>query len=441
MRISKLNGVTTFITFLIIVLPAVSTHAEPIIPWESPFSALPADRMPRMDSLTFDDVLTLVAGRNPALTAIHWQRESTAGLLKQAGLRPNPEFEFEIEEFGGGAPGFRESEYTMALSQEFELWGKRKARKEIARTEIDAATWKSSVAIFDIYLTTRERFHRLEHAEITWKLNRQAAHLAYEITTVTRVRVEKGAALKSELLLSEIELEQANLRLAEAEVELASARRNLAGLWNGDDDNPAPAPTQKADLTLPDLDELLPFISQSREISPIDFEATNIDAQFRMESVDFKPNITLSGGYRRLGADGTGTFLLGISMPIPLTHRNQGNIFSLQARSRAIKSEKESAYIQARVELRDKWEAIRGLYSRYQSLDTLVVPCAEESFESLNKAYQEGRVLYLTLVEGERVLLDLRHELNNIWLEIMLTEVEIERLLGIRLRALNGQAR
>jgi len=106
--------------------------------WYTRFDTTGA-RIESADSiLSLDDALRLVAIENPAFRSFGHQLEAARGKLKQAGLWSNPELTAELEGVCWDTPGFRESELAVSLSQEFEFFGQRGARRNVAVAGIDA---------------------------------------------------------------------------------------------------------------------------------------------------------------------------------------------------------------------------------------------------------------------------------------------------------------
>ena len=64
---------------------------------------------------------------NPEYKAALSQIEAAAGKRTQAGLMPNPNTVFEVENFGGSdrRKGFERTEVTLGLEQKIELAGKK----------------------------------------------------------------------------------------------------------------------------------------------------------------------------------------------------------------------------------------------------------------------------------------------------------------------------
>ena len=110
--------------------------------------------------LTLPQALTLSLMHNPDLRAFSWEVCSGDARTLQAGLRPNPELEAEIEEFGGSGvlSGFRGIETAIQLSYLIELGGKGGKRRSVASLETELAGWDYETARLDVLTQTAQAF-------------------------------------------------------------------------------------------------------------------------------------------------------------------------------------------------------------------------------------------------------------------------------------------
>jgi cobalt-zinc-cadmium efflux system outer membrane protein len=402
--------------------------------WQDPFRSAPEQSDSSPDSLTLVRVLSLVAEANPTLKAGLKQIEAAEGLLTQAGLWSNPELEVEMEEVGWDAPGLQESEITVMLSQEIELWGNRKNRRQVAQRELEAIQLETQIAAHDIYATTAERYFTLSHTQSGVVLAQDAVDLAADIAESARMRVNMGAAMQSELLLGQLEMATAELQLAEAISEMHIARTELASLWQSEASDIVVAETDIDLAVVAQVDDLQSLLEGSREVRSLEAEAALTDAELDLERSGAKPNLSISGGYKRIEADGSNSFVFGVGLPLPFLNRNQGSIRSLEARKGALRLSRQQALVTARAKFETSRRRIEQQVSRYRTIKTQVLPKAEETYFSLKSAYDKGKLPYSTLLEAQRMLLYLRFELNDIDLTIKHEIVTLERLLGVTIQ-------
>ncbi len=430
---SSLIVIFSFLTVNMYLPTVKAENPDSNLQWQKPFDSENETDIPTSDSLPLETVLNFVAQANPGLKANRKQVEAMDGLVNQAGLRPNPELEIEFEEVGWDAPGFDESEIRIVLSQEFELWGKRKNRKKLARSELAATEFETIVSGFELRAETMENFHTLVHAQRQVVLACQANEIAEAIVSTTKTRVEKGAALSAELLLAELELEQTKLELARVKSQLHIAKHNLASMWKGDGSKLIVAEPKLDKSFISRIADLQPFVNNNREIAALEHELKILKTQLAVEKSEGKPNLTFSGGIKRLQADETNSFIFALGIPLSFFNRNQGTVYSLATRSEAIELAKEQAQLNAEADFLSLEQNLRQLLSRHNSIDTLLLPLSEKAYRSLEEAYNMGRVPYSTLLESQRSLVDLRFELTDLELEIRKEIGSIESLLGIKL--------
>lgn len=430
---SSLIVIFSFLTVNMYLPTVRSENPDSNLQWQKPFDSDNETVIPTGDPLALETVLNLVAQANPGLKANRKQVEAMVGLVNQAGLRPNPELEIEFEEVGWDAPGFNESEIGIVLSQEFELWGKRKKRKKLAKSELAATEFETIVSGFELRVETMENFYTLVHAQRQVVLAYQANEIAEAIVSTTKTRVEKGAALSAELLLAELELEQTKLELARVNNKLHIAKRNLASMWKSDGSRLIAAEPKLDKSIISRIAGLQPFVKNNREVTALEHESKILRSELAVEKSEGKPNLTFSGGIKRLQADETNSFIFALGIPLSFFNRNQGTVYSLGTQSEAIRLAKEQAQLNAEAEFLSLEQNLRQLFSRHNSIDTLSLPLSEKAYRSLNDAYKLGRIPYSTLLESERSLVDLRFELNDLELEIRKEIGSIERLLGIKL--------
>ncbi|MDF1543845.1 MAG: TolC family protein [bacterium] len=403
--------------------------------WQSGLESNGSGQMEKSSVLTFADVLKRVAANNPLLRSVSFRNEAAANRLEQAGLKSNPEFSAEIEEVGWNAPGFSESELTISLSQEIDIFGKRKARKNVASVEYQSTDFSGKVRAFDLYIDTRNRFNKLLHAQRFAVLAASSVRLAENIVEGLEYRVSRGVTLRSDLLLAQLELQRIILTDEEAQQELAGARLALAALWN----------SSSVDFTLfapeePDLQPvrrklptLLKQIDSTRIVRESQYDKDILQAGIALAEAEAKPTLTLGGGFKRLQLDNSKSFLFGVSIPLPLFNRNQGEIAALKASLNSKEYEQAQARTETMAYIRMTTARLDQLFSRHIALDTLLLPIAERAYASLEETHKVGRLPYTTLLEAERSLIELRFEHNDVLFEINEQLVALEQITGIKM--------
>src|SRR6185369_10775249 len=110
------------------------------------------------------------------------------------------------------------------------------------------------------------------------------------------------------------------------------------------------------------------------------------------------PDLTFSGGLRRLEeASGTG-FLAGVELPLPLWNRGGGSITAARRELEASGAERLATQQQLQVELAASIERFQSAAAVYDTLRLRVRPAREQLVQELLRGYRSGRSSYLDLV-------------------------------------------
>ena len=158
-----------------------------------------------------------------------------------------------------------------------------------------------------------------------------------------------------------------------------------------------------------------------------------IRAEKQLASVETRPAITLSGGYKRLEANNSNSLLFGISLPIPMFDRNQGKTAALEAQQRSNEFEQEQARLETKAFINSSISRLNQLISQHLALDTLLLPTAEMVFKTFQETYDVGRIPYTSLLEAERSMIELRYEHNDVLFAIYEQLIALEHITGIRI--------
>ncbi len=404
--------------------------------WQAPFGTSTARTIFSDTVLTFRDVLQRTVAANPTVKSVEFERRAAVAELQQAGLWPNPEIGLEFQEVGWDAPGFRESEITLFVAQEFEIFGQRGARHRLARAEIEAAEFRTRVAGFDLYLEAKRRFYILAHAQQRLQLAGASVELATNILRSIRARMEKGAMLQSELLLAELTEQRARLELDQAQQENDAAAVLLAALWNGSHTGIVVDSERE-----PDLESLMGRVSSlefaadsTRAVLQLRRLSALTRAQQSVAVSEARPGITLSGGLKRFEGDKSNSFLIGVSMPLTILNRNQGTRQRLKARLRSLDYQIDRERLDAEAMILAHSIRLRQLVRRHDVLDSLLLPTSHKVYETLRQAYESGRTPYTELLEAERSLNELSAEHNDLLLAIHQQVIALEGLTGVSIR-------
>ena len=377
--------------------------------------------------------LTLAAARalaqafHPAIAAAQHDLDAAGGAQLQAGARPNPELGLLVEDTRSATRAT-----TVQINQPIELGGKRAARLAVAGRAHEQAAAGLAAARADAGATVAAAFDELLAAQAGMALAAATRAVAVRTGTVADQRVAAGKASPVEATRARIGVAEAEAALAQAEGLVLAARRRLAATWG------APAPhfdhadgDLAAPARLPPVATLLARLEQSPRLAQLRGEADRRGAQVALERARRTPDITLSAGMKRDAQLGRDQAVFGVSIPLPLFDRNQGNVIEATSRAaRALVDLDAGKAGQAVLLLQayDAWTVAARQAALYRDQ---VLPDAHSAYDATARGFAFGKFAFLDVLDAQRTLLGASERQLRAQLEARRALADIERLLGV----------
>ncbi|MDF0679005.1 MAG: TolC family protein, partial [Nitrosomonas sp.] len=228
-------------------------------------------------------------------------------------------------------------------------------------------------------------------------------HLVQVAMETVVKRVEAGKAPPMEAIRSKVALSTASIELEQARRSLSAARTKLALLWGEAEPRfDRVLGELESFVEIPEFDQLVKRLEENPVVRQSLKNVAQREAMVELEKARKIPDITVDAGIRRyLGTDDT-TAVVGMSIPIPIFNRNQGN--ELEARQRLNKAmdERMSVELQLRTEFVRNYESLLAARNEIRVLHDAVLPGAQNAFEITNRGYQLGKFSFLEMLDAQR---------------------------------------
>lgn len=395
------------------------------------------------DSITLPQALSLALLKNPGLAAFSWEVRAGEARTLQAGLLPNPELEIEIEEFGGTGEQrrFGGTETTIAVNQLIELGGKRPKRKRVAALERDLAEWDYETKRLDMFTEVSKAFVDLLAAQQKLDLMRNIFDLAEQVFKTVSGQVKAGKVSPIEETKARVALSIISIEKEQVGGELVNARRHLAATWGSTSPVFQEAKGElEAIIPIPPFEDLMNRISQNPDIERWTTELEQRQATLEMENANKYPDLTIGGGIKHLGETEDLTYVMGISIPLPLLNRNQGRVHEAKYHLAKAKEEFSAVNVAIRTALHKAYQVLSTAFVKATNLKNDVVPGAQSVFDAVNEGYREGKFGYLDMLDAQRSLFDAKKQYIEALASYHKAETTIERLIGKSLRSIKHSA-
>lgn len=339
------------------------------------------------------------------------ERVSVAeGLRKQAGLFPNPEFQFQNENLRPGQTYTRDVDTLALINQPLDILGKRRQRVSVAeegrnhaQSEYQLARWQVTQRVKLAYWAARGA-QEIRRAWNTTLENFQ------KIIEYHAGRLSVGAIAEQDFL--RVRLEGERLKVS-ADLATLDANRSRVELLRemGRADFEELVLTEPlepvAGVTPAGIEQVL---AQRVEIQVARAALRQAEANAKLQQVSGRPDLNLTLGYKRTqlpdALSGVNTALASLRITLPVTDKNQGNRAAAEAEVRRQRQLLASAEAEVRA---DYYAALQEYEFRRQELLNTLEPLhqhAEEISRIAAAAYAEGGTDLLRLLDAERVGLE-----------------------------------
>jgi outer membrane protein, heavy metal efflux system len=362
---------------------------------------------------SLDMIVDLALSKNPLVSSAEGTIEQQKGQQTVAGAYPNP----SVTGFGGhgslrdaGRAGIGTlldsqslAEYNVTVGQPVEWPALRVARQQIADLGFATANVGLLETRLNLASQVKVAFYDLLLAQQGADLARQNRDTVEGVARIVKARVKSGEAPQFESIKAEVEVLKARQQLTRADNVVRISRVVVDTLTGGalgatytvhGEFRMVPRELQIDGLMVrmmeqhPTIQRLLRSVEQSEW--RIEFER-----QARV------PTVTVNGSYwREMGRE---AFQGGLSVPMPLWYRRQGEI----AASLGAKRREEAELLRARNELG------RAVYQHYQDVRTTaelidvfdkgLLKQAQEALRLAQFSFQQGASSLLEVLDAQRV--------------------------------------
>ena len=399
-----------------------SVSQAPITSGQAPQAAATAASTP----LSLARAIELALEGNPEVAAATRQLEATEGQVLQGRARPNPELAYSLEDARS-----KTRTQSWQLNLPVELGGKRAARTKAAeksREQAQAqlielkATVRANVAAayFDV-LTARERL----------ALATDSTALAKSSTDTVAKRVAAGKVSPVEETKARVAEAGIRVELAQAASEQRNALSRLFALM-GRTDVPYIVLEGTAETLppVPNLAELQALISSSPAVVLARVEVDRRKALTDLEQSKRVPDVTVSVGMQRSNETQRNVLLFGVSVPLPVFDRNQGNLLEALKLEDKARDELQGAIVRLHSEVAQARERLSTIAAEVQSLQQEVLPGAKSAYDAATIGFENGKFNFLEVLDAQRTYFTAKSQYLKALGEAHRAAAEVDRLLG-----------
>ncbi len=383
--------------------------------------------------LTLDAAIALALEHNPELMSYSAAADEAMARADQIGRRPNPELGFQMENFAGSGDwrGLGAAEYTLMLSQKFELGAKRARTKDVADYGVVIAHLDAELGARKITARVTKVFMATLAAQTDVALTEELAGLAVQDLDFVKRQVEQGTVSPVEVNRARLAASAAEMAAEVARGGLQARRLQLAVLWNsqnpafgevlGEWDNVAP---------VPEWTELSARLTASPELKLWDAEADRRRAEVTAATAQGKIDLTAAAGIRHFAHSGDNALVAELSIPLQTSDRNQDGTRAAQFGLDRLGAARQAQYVEMLGELVRHYEQLAISHDQIVTMREEILPLAEQSMAEVNAAYRKGLFSLTDVMATRRTWFEAQGSYFDALVRYQEATVDIDLLVG-----------
>ncbi|WP_448653080.1 TolC family protein [Pseudomonas fluorescens] len=377
-------------------------------------------------TLTLDSALQAAFANNPDLAAAQWEIDIAQGGRQQAGLIPNPVASWDAEDTRRNS-----RTTTVKLSQTLELGGKRGARIDVATRAQDAAALTLEQRRNGLRADVIDSYYGALRAQERLDLAQRSMALAERGLVVANGRVKAGKSSPVEATRAQVQVSEIRLELNRAQVGLSDAYRRLAAsTGSATPDFQAVVTQSQSAPPLPASAQLLTRLEQTTELRLAEMQIAQSEASVGLEKAQRIPDLDVSIGSQYDASVRERVNLVGVSMPIPLFNRNQGNVLAASRRADQARDLRNAVELRLRTETRQALDLWQTANTEVRTFNQQILPAAQSAVDSATRGFEMGKFNFLDVLDAQRTLIAARTQYLAATAEATDAWVRIERIYG-----------
>jgi cobalt-zinc-cadmium efflux system outer membrane protein len=362
-----------------------------------------------------NDFVRLAVGWNPRLARANLAIAAAEGRRVQAGLYPNPNLALDWDEIGDRTSVNGTGIVTAPkITQTIVTARKLTIAQVVAAREVDQATLELLSERFAVVGSVRAAFYETLTLRTRAEILEQLVKLADEAVAGGKTLLDAKQLARLDYIQLEVERERFRAELQAARRELPGAYRRLAAVAG----NPTaiPATVEGSFEGLPEYDPdavreaVLTFHPHVRAAR---IGVDRARAAVRQAEVEPIPNVAVYGAFIRQFENRSYDGAVGVSVPLPVWNRNQGNIRAARAELGMAMQAVGQAENELAARVAAAFQAYAAARERAEVYRVELIPRAEETYKLSLAAFKGGQFEYLRVIQAQRAIAEARLEYNR----------------------------
>lgn len=349
----------------------------------------------------------------------------------QVGLYPNPELNISVDGPSNGNWNDTGNDVSIWLTQLFELGGKRRARVRVADAVLYETCWALQMAKCDLYADVMHAFINVAVAQEKLNLTKDFQNIAEQSLDCLSNKSNYGKISALDAKKAEIALKMAKLAYNKRFAELQKTKTELAALWNSNHPDFASVSYELFNIVPPlPYHQLADELENNPELSRAHAEVSKAWEILALERTKRIPNMAIYLGVSTTRNFHDPALSFGLSIPLPIFDRNQGNIARADHELNQVMLKQTDLINRLKVRMKILYREWNIAYQQAADLKEILDTVASERYKLTEERYLIGHSDFLDFLDARTTYFNIKQEYLDAVEEYHHKRAEVMQLLA-----------
>ncbi|EGO64835.1 TolC family protein [Acetonema longum] len=402
--------------------------------------------------MTLEEIVNTAILNNPAVIETQKRWEEKKSRIRLATAQPNPKIGIMKDDIPKNTLNIGEAMMTeISISQELMLPSKIRAMGRMAENEAAMSKAEWSEKRLEVYAQTKQAYYDYLYARQALVIGREAQALMGQLASLAQVNYSTGMVPLQDTLKAQTEYSQMAIDLSNMASMETVARAKLNNLMGR---SAAAAFEVKEEFyALPpefDLAELLKTAaSEKPAIAGMEYGLAMAENGLDLAKRQQLPDFELSYGYKMnkgqmievmddgmgmpqvMASDQPDTWRIELMAMIPLWQgKNKAEIKAAEASREASRAALQSMKNMAELDVQMTLTEAQATWRQIELYQHTIVPQAEQTYQAAVVGYTNGKVDFMTVLEGVNTLRNARLGLYKARVDYEKAVANLEKAVG-----------
>jgi outer membrane protein TolC len=398
-----------------------------------------AEAHPTGPPVSLSELLQEAVEKNPELIALRQQVDVVRQRPIQERFLAPPMAEAQVWQWPFDSINPADTNmYMFMVTQDLPGRGKRDLRAAVAQKSVSLAESDIVIRARDVMNQIKQAYASLYIARKAIQVHLESVELLRQIADVSQAKYTTGRISQQDVLKPVLELSRLHNDIIsfDEQAQLASARLNVL-LNRTPEAAIGPLVEPREELVLPATAELQRLaLERQPELQRVRLEVERSEAELASVQSDYKPDFSVQGGYMLVPRmSDAWTARLAITWPKAPWSRGKidARVAEHAAAVQTAKARIQAAENTVRLAVQEAYIRAKSAQDRADLLRTTIKPQSQHTLEVSRVAYQTDRVDFQSLIDNERVLLDVNLDYFRALSDFSQALADLERAVGAEL--------